>query len=122
MGETAEARAILQECVLQFLERGSEIGVVYGVEGLAGVAARRGQHEHALRLLGWADAMRETIGDPRPLVEQADVDRDIAAIRAHLGQAEILAALAEGRAMAVSTIEEVTARLLEDAGSVPSQA
>ncbi len=118
--ETAQARAILEECILQFLEAKSEIGVVYGVEGLASLAARQGQPERAVRLLAWADATREMIGDPRPPVEQAEVDRDVAAIRTHLDEAEFLAAMAEGRAMAASTIEEAIAGVLESPGFVPT--
>ena len=39
-----------------------------------------GKLEQAARLIGWADATRVKIGDARPLLEQADVDRDTAAI------------------------------------------
>jgi len=57
--------------------------------------------ELALRLFAWADAMREVVGDVRPLVEQADVDRDLATIRAQLDETAIAAARAEGRAMSL---------------------
>ena len=35
--------------------------------------------------IGWPDAIRKEIGDPRPRIEQADLDRDIAAIKAKIG-------------------------------------
>ena len=58
--------------------------------------------------------MRQTIGEARPANEQADVDRDLAAIRLQLDEAAFQAAQAAGRAM---TLEEaVTFALNEKAG------
>ena len=75
--------------------------VVECLEGLAGVAAGRGQHERAGRLWGAADAERDTLGSPRPAWEQTHYERHLAAIRAGLGKATFGNALAEGRAMPV---------------------
>ena len=41
--------------------------------------------EVAARLIGCSDAIHNEIGDPRPRIEQADLDGDIAAIKANIG-------------------------------------
>jgi low affinity Fe/Cu permease len=55
--------------------------------------------------------MRKTIGEARPVNEQADVDRDLAAIRAKLDEAAFQVAQAAGRAM---TIDEAIAFTLKE--------
>jgi hypothetical protein len=41
--------------------------------------------EVAAHLIGWSHATREEIDDPRPRIEQADLDHDIAALKAKIG-------------------------------------
>ncbi len=98
-GNQEQARQTFQEARQFFQEAGSKIGIVYTLEGLATLAARQGQLERAVHLLGWADAAREAIGDMRPLVEQAGIDRDLGPIRAQLDPAAFAAAYEKGRAM-----------------------
>lgn len=69
------------------------------------------QPENAARLIGWADATREKIGDLRPPSEQAGVDRDIAAIIAKVGSSAFEVAHDEGRAM---TLDKAVADALEE--------
>lgn len=95
----AAARGMLKESAQSFIEAGIDIGVVYALEGLATLAAEEGRSRQAALLLGWADAMRQIIGDARPPVEQADLDSDLAPARAGLGDAAFAAAYAEGRAL-----------------------
>jgi predicted ATPase/transcriptional regulator with XRE-family HTH domain len=109
-GEAARAQALFAESQQQFNAAGSKIGVVFALEGFASLAAMQGQPERAVRLLGWADAAREAIGDFRPPVEQADVDRDLAVIHNLLSDAAFAAAYAEGQAM---TMEQAVACALE---------
>jgi predicted ATPase len=108
-GDARRARAIFAESQRQFNEASSKIGVVFALEGLASLAAARGQPERAVRLLGWADAMRAAVGERRPPVEQADLDRDLGTVRSQLDEAAFAAAYAEGRAM---TIEQAVAYAL----------
>jgi tetratricopeptide (TPR) repeat protein len=105
-GEEAHAQETFAKVQQRFREMGSRIGVVYALEGLASLAVQQGEFERAVRLYAWADATRASIGDPRPFAEQAEVDRDYAAIRAQLSEAAITAATVEGRAM---TVEEAVA-------------
>jgi hypothetical protein len=93
--------------VRQHFEKvGSKIGVVYTVEGLASLAVIQGDFRRAVRLFAWADATRQAIGNKRPPVEQADVDRDFSTIRAHLEEPAIVATYREGQAL---TLAEATA-------------
>jgi hypothetical protein len=55
----------------------------------------------AVRLFAWADTTREAIGDTRPPVEQAEVDRDLITIHSHLDETVFSEAYAEGRAMSM---------------------
>ena len=98
-GEQEQARQTFQEARQFFQEAGSRIGIIYTLEGLATLAARQGQLERAVQLLGWADAVRQAIGDARPPVEQAGIDRDLEPIRAQLGPAAFAAAYEKGKAL-----------------------
>jgi len=109
-GDAAQAREGFEDCLRQFHKAGVTIGVVFAIEGLASLSVTQGQFERAARLLAWADATRESLGDRRPAVEQADVDRDLNAIRARLDEAALRAAQAEGPAL---TMEQAIAYALE---------
>jgi predicted ATPase/class 3 adenylate cyclase/Tfp pilus assembly protein PilF len=97
-GDAARAYTLFAETQQRFNETGSKIGVVYALEGLASLAVAQGWPARALRIFAWTDAMRTVIGERHP-VEQADVDRDVAIIRAQLDEATFAAAWGEGRAM-----------------------
>ncbi|MGC1377366.1 MAG: tetratricopeptide repeat protein [Anaerolineales bacterium] len=112
-GDTGRAGRLFEESRQRFTEIDSTIGVIYTLEGFASLAVRRGRPAQSVRLYGWADAARETIDSRRPPVEQADVDRDLAAIHAQLDEAAFAAARAAGRAM---SMEQAIAYALE-AGS-----
>jgi Tfp pilus assembly protein PilF len=105
-GEEDHAQETFAKVQQRFREMGSRIGVVYALEGLASLAAQQSEPERAVRLYTWADAVRASIGDPRPLVEQAEVDRDYTVIRAQLTDETIRAATVEGQAM---TMEQAVA-------------
>ena len=64
---------------------------------MAGLYVLSGKPEISAPLIGWSDAIRKAIGDPRPSIEQADVDRDSASLQATLGDAAHQAAYASGQ-------------------------
>ena len=66
------------------------------LEGLATVAVDDGDPGRAARLLGAADALRQSIGAPLPAHEAADRNDTIAACSAILGEAEFRAAFDAG--------------------------
>jgi tetratricopeptide (TPR) repeat protein len=100
-GDYARARSLFTEVQQAFKEAQSRIGVVYTVEGMASLSVAQGQPKPATRLFAWANAMRETIGDTRPPIEQADVDRDLATIHTQLDDAAFAEAQTSGRAMSM---------------------
>jgi hypothetical protein len=96
----------------EFLNDRSEIGVVFNVEGMAGLYVAVGKAGYAARLIGWADMMRDKIGDARSFLEQADVDRIIAACIVKLGEAIFSDAYEAGKKMMLD--EAVAYALGED--------
>jgi tetratricopeptide (TPR) repeat protein len=109
-GDKVRASTLFAQTQQRFHEAGDLVGVVYAVEGLASLAVAQGQPERAVELFAWADFMRTAIGDPRPPVEQDDVDQDFAVIRSQLDEATFAAACAAGQAM---TLQEAIAYALE---------
>ncbi len=83
-GDVQQARALFEENIQRTLKAGMVIGLVYTMEGLASLFTYQEEPERALQLFAWADAMRETIGDRRPPVEQVSVERDLAVLRSQL--------------------------------------
>jgi predicted ATPase/transcriptional regulator with XRE-family HTH domain/Tfp pilus assembly protein PilF len=109
-GNKAHAHTQFVEALECFSQVESVSGVAYTLEGLASLAVAQGQYERAVRLFTWADSVRRAIGDPRPPVEQADVDRDFTVIRSQLDEATIETARAKGREL---TLEQAIAYALE---------
>jgi len=109
-GAIQESRNILTETAQGFYEDQSEIGVAFTLEGIASLNLMIGKLEHAAQLIGWADATRKKVRDPRPPLEQADVDRDIAMIVTKIGNAAFEEAYDKGRLI---TLDEVVRLALE---------
>ena len=107
----SEARQIFVETAQEFLKDKSTSGVEFTLEGMAGLFVALHKPEPAARLIGWADATREKITDPRPLLEQADVDKIIAACLAGMGEVAFSDAYDEGKKM---TMDEAVALALEE--------
>jgi hypothetical protein len=109
-GNITEAQNLFAETIRNFQNDANENGVVFAMEGMAGLYVPLGKPEHAAQLIGWADAMREKITDRRPLIEQKDVDKIIAACLAKIGQIAFSDAYVEGQKM---TLDEAVAYALE---------
>jgi adenylate cyclase len=97
-GDYASARPLLDESLAINRELGDQTAIAYLIEDYGGLAAAEAQPERALRLAGFAAALREAIGAPLPPAEQARVDRMIAPARDTLQQAAA-AAWEAGRAL-----------------------
>jgi len=115
-GNVTEARNLFAETVQSFLKDKSESGIVYTLEGMAGLYIALDKSERAARLIGWADAMREKILDTRPPIEQADVDKIVAACLAKIGEVAFSDAYDEGQGMA---LDEAVAYALSDFSITP---
>jgi tetratricopeptide (TPR) repeat protein len=109
-GELAQARKFLVKSLQRFQEMEYKIGVDFTLEGLASLAVSQKQAARAVRLFAWTEATREAMQNPRPPIEQADVARDMAAIREMIDAEAYAAASAEGKSM---TMDEAIAYALE---------
>jgi len=110
-GDIQKARALFKDNIKTISEASLIIPLVYAIEGLASLHVNQNQPERAPQLFAWADAMREKIGDPRPPVEQASIEKDLAAVHSKLDDAEFTRFTAEGRTM---TMEQAIALALEE--------
>jgi predicted ATPase/transcriptional regulator with XRE-family HTH domain len=110
-GQAAEAREIFLETARGFLKDGNIIGVVYSLEGTAGLYVATDKPTIAARLIGFADATRKEISDPRPLLEQRDVDQIIAACLAKMNEVAFSDAHEEGQKM---TLDQAVAYALQE--------
>ncbi len=108
-GDLAEARTIFAETAQNFHEDGNTTGVVFSLEGLAGLSVAVGKPERAASLIGWTDATRKQILNPRPFLEQANVDQTVAACLARMTAATFWDAYEEGKRM---TLDEAVAYAL----------
>jgi predicted ATPase/class 3 adenylate cyclase len=98
-GQMQPARALFEHSLRRAQQAGIAIAVVFALEGFACLLVRQAQFELAAQLFAWADVMREKLGDHRPPVEQASVDRDLAIIHSQLDEAAFEQAHQTGRAM-----------------------
>lgn len=98
-GDYPSARARFEEGLAIQQELGDKRRMAYSLEGFAFLAAMRGAPEQAARLLGAAEALRETIGAPLPPVDRPDYDRIVALVRGGLLGDVLKRAWAEGRRM-----------------------
>ena len=109
-GNLGEAWQLLSQRLDHFNTVDNLVGFIYTLEGLASFAIHREQAEKAVSLFAWADTMRETIKDPRPPAEQADVEKDIGIILELISQSEYDNAYSNGKEM---TKDQVIALAME---------
>ncbi|HSK65987.1 MAG TPA: helix-turn-helix domain-containing protein [Anaerolineales bacterium] len=103
-GRVAEAHRILVETIDNFYADGNRNGLVFALDRMAGLYVVTNKHQAAAHLIGWSDATRKEIGDPRPRIEQADLDRDAASIQATIGAAGYQVAYQSGQGMTLAEI------------------
>jgi len=103
-GNSERAAALFEESLLLQKEL-NKTAIFFGLAGMAGVAALRGQLTCAAKLFGALEALREVIGLSRAPLSLAFYDSEdhVAAARAGLGEVAFEAAWSEGQAM---TLEE----------------
>jgi predicted ATPase/DNA-binding SARP family transcriptional activator len=110
-GDSAKARSCHAESLALWRELGEDRYIAECLEGLAEVARAEGCPERAARLVGAARALRDAVGYPHAPANQLDDDRNIATIRAALGEEAFAAAWAAGRAM---SLEDAIAQALDE--------
>jgi hypothetical protein len=110
-GDVNTGRALLEESMAIFREMGHRSGLARSLERLGGLALALRQNERAARLYGAATSLREAIGSPLGPLGQAELDRDLAAVRASLGEPLFARVWAEGYGLTLEqAIEHALAR------------
>jgi len=83
-GTYQQAAMLFAESLALFWDVEGKEGMAYALEGLAGVAAAQGYGERAAQLWGAAAGIRDAIGAPLPLIDQASYARFVAMAHAQL--------------------------------------
>lgn len=108
-GNIRKARQVFAETAEEFRNNKVTSGVVFTLEGMAQLFIVNGNLKNAARLIGFADANHKRKDHPRPLLEQWDVDKVIAACVSKMGEVTFLDAYDEGQIM---TLDEAVALAL----------
>jgi DNA-binding CsgD family transcriptional regulator len=98
-----------RQCYRESITSGNEGVLAYDLEGSAGLAAAQQQPKRAARLLGAAEALRETADTPLMKLDYY-YERFVIMTRAQLDEQDFAAAWAAGRTM---TLDEAVAYALE---------
>lgn len=99
--DAEDADAYLSDALPRYRALGDVTAVAQCLEGFAAVAGLRHLPEVAARLAGAAEVLREEIGATLSPQERARHERELAAVRATLGEASFAAAWREGRGMSI---------------------
>jgi ATP/maltotriose-dependent transcriptional regulator MalT len=100
-GNLTEAHQFLKESACKFEADHHTVGVMSALEGMAGWYSSAGKPDSAAQLIGWADAFRLERRDPRPTIEQTEVDELVAACLRHMGEEAFSDAYDKGRNMSL---------------------
>ena len=98
-GDVAAAHDLYQESFLILQRIDYQELISPCLEGLASMRAEQGELLWAARLWGAAEAQREAMGTPLPLVYQPAHERAVALCRAQCGNEAFATAWEEGRRM-----------------------
>jgi tetratricopeptide (TPR) repeat protein len=112
LGDLGSAELLLHSVVRMAADVGDNRELATGLEGLAGVTSRQGDHDQALRRLGVARAIRERIGAALAPVVEATLRRAMTATFTTTTGAEQLATFAAARAVEP---HQIVSELLADA-------
>jgi hypothetical protein len=110
VGDYAEATTLYQESLRLRREQGDALTTACSLEDFAGLAGRQEQWERAVRLLGAAEALCETLGRTLPAAVAAEYERTMEAAHAALSEEAFAAIWEAGRAM---TVEQAVAYALK---------
>ncbi len=114
MGNYADARRMYAESLRLFQQLGNRQYIPYVLESLAYLNAALEQWPQMVRLMGAAEAQRETVHVPLPPSDAQETEAQLAIARSHLGETAYAAEWAAGRCL---TLEEAIAYALQTAPS-----
>jgi tetratricopeptide (TPR) repeat protein len=110
-GNLDEALALYLTTIQEWREFGHRGAVAHQLECLAFIAKAKEQGEHAVRLMGAAEALREVSSSPMTPNEHMLYDREVAELRTGLDEPVFAALWAEGRKM---TMDQAVAYALTE--------
>jgi non-specific serine/threonine protein kinase len=113
-GDTQQATSCYKEALTMYWELGYERDTAVGLEQLAHAAVVCKQPERAARLLGAAEALRESSGEALYPYQRPEYESCLEALRPQLDEATLAALWAAGRAM---TVKQAVAYALEETPS-----
>ena len=99
MGNYAEAKRTYRETIKAYQDAGNRPAVAHQLECFAMIAIVEEEPQHAAKLFGVADAIRETTGHKRTGEEEAEEAQFINRLRSMLSEADFNALWAEGKSM-----------------------
>jgi hypothetical protein len=105
-GHLTQAKPLYRETIQEWQRIGHRAAIAHELECFAFIAKAQEQDEHAARLFGAAEALRETINISMTAFERMEYDREISDLRANMDEAIFAKAWAEGRDM---TMEQAIA-------------
>jgi tetratricopeptide (TPR) repeat protein len=108
-GDPDAAYRLLTECLTLCRELGDRYTIAYALEGYARLSHARQQPERAVRLYGAAAILRESIGVARSSAERTKIDRNLAGLRADLGEVGFNEAINVGRALSIEQMADLAA-------------
>ena len=103
----ATARSLIREALVVHRQTGGRRHAATSLESCASLISRVEKQEHAVRLWGAAERLREEIGSPLPANKQEEYKRDVAAVRRTLGENAFVSAWTEGRGMTMEQAIEL---------------
>jgi predicted ATPase/class 3 adenylate cyclase len=109
-GRYDQAEAAYRETILDWQRLGHQAAVAHQLESFGFIAKMRNQLGRAARLFGAAEALRERIDIQMTKFERAEYERQVAELRASLGENDFEAAWAQGGRL---TMEEAVQVSLE---------
>lgn len=99
MGNYQEALALYRETLPDWQKIGHRGAVAHQLESLGFIARAQEQGERAVKLLGAAEALRESGNSPMTPQEGVEYAKEVASLRAGMDEKDFLSLWAEGRSM-----------------------
>jgi tetratricopeptide (TPR) repeat protein len=112
-GRYKEAETIYRDTILLFQEQGQYAAIAHELECFAFIAGAVGQNERAARLLGAAEALRESINSSMTPMERPEYETFIAKLHQVMAEETLKAAWEQGRALSMEAAIQLA---LEGAG------
>ncbi len=98
-GRYAEAAAVYRETIQTFQEFNEQAAVAHQLESFGCMAAAQSQPEHAARLFGAAEALRQRLKTDMTPLERREYEETVTGLRKQMEPAELAKVWAEGRAL-----------------------